>query len=40
MFVDGERSVTLRGAGIATEFIALIDAYVEKKYARGIAGGA
>ncbi len=39
-FVDGERSVTLRGAGIATEFIALIDAYVEKKYARGIAGGA
>ncbi|HQY81999.1 MAG TPA: flavodoxin-dependent (E)-4-hydroxy-3-methylbut-2-enyl-diphosphate synthase [Thermomonas sp.] len=40
VFVDGERSVTLRGAGIATEFIALIDAYVEKKYARGIAGGA
>ena len=39
VFVDGERSVTLRGAGIATEFIALIDAYVEKKYARGIAGG-
>ena len=40
VFVDGERSVTLRGAGIATEFIALIDAYVEKKYARDIAGGA
>ena len=32
VFIDGERSVTLRGANIASEFIGLIDAYVERKF--------
>ncbi len=34
VFVDGEKSVTLKGANIAHEFVDLIDAYVEKKYGR------
>ena len=34
VFVDGEKKVTLRGENIAQEFIALIDDYVEAKYAR------
>ena len=33
-FVDGEKSVTLRGENIAAEFVALIDGYVEKNYGR------
>ncbi|HWS78053.1 MAG TPA: flavodoxin-dependent (E)-4-hydroxy-3-methylbut-2-enyl-diphosphate synthase [Thermomonas sp.] len=32
VFVDGEKSVTLRGENIAAEFVALIDAYVDRKY--------
>ena len=32
IFVDGETTVTLRGDNIAQEFIALIDAYVERRY--------
>ncbi len=34
VFVDGEKKVTLRGENIAQEFIALIDGYVQAKYAR------
>ena len=34
MFVDGEKKVTLKGENIATEFVALIDEYVEQRYAR------
>jgi (E)-4-hydroxy-3-methylbut-2-enyl-diphosphate synthase len=34
VFVDGEKTVTLRGENIAQEFVALIDNYVETKYAR------
>ena len=34
VFIDGEKAVTLRGEGIAHEFVALIDDYVEAKYAR------
>ena len=34
VFEDGVKTVTLRGEGIAQEFVALIDAYVERKYAR------
>jgi (E)-4-hydroxy-3-methylbut-2-enyl-diphosphate synthase len=34
VFIDGEKSVTLRGDGIARDFIALIDGYVERKYGR------
>jgi len=37
VFIDGEKAVTLRGENIAREFIALIDDYVERKYARGAA---
>lgn len=32
VFVDGEKSVTLRGEHIAHEFVGLIDAYVERKF--------
>ncbi|WP_454831491.1 flavodoxin-dependent (E)-4-hydroxy-3-methylbut-2-enyl-diphosphate synthase [Pseudoxanthomonas wuyuanensis] len=34
VFVDGEKTVTLRGENIAQEFVALIDNYVETRYAR------
>lgn len=34
VFVDGEKTVTLRGENIAQEFIALIDRYVETRYLR------
>jgi len=34
VFVDGEKTVTLRGAQIASEFVALIDDYVERKFGR------
>ena len=33
VFVDGEKSVTLRGENIASEFVALIDAYVDRRFA-------
>ncbi len=32
VFVDGEKTVTLRGDNIANEFVALIDEYVERKF--------
>ena len=32
VFVDGEKTVTLRGANIAQEFVALIDGYVDRRY--------
>jgi (E)-4-hydroxy-3-methylbut-2-enyl-diphosphate synthase len=32
VFVDGEKTVTLRGERIAQEFVALIDDYVERRY--------
>ena len=32
VFVDGEKSVTLRGDNIAGEFVAIIDDYVEHRY--------
>ena len=34
VFIDGEKKVTLKGENIATEFVALIDEYVEQRYAR------
>jgi len=34
VFVDGQKRVTLRGEGIADEFVGLIDDYVERRYAR------
>jgi (E)-4-hydroxy-3-methylbut-2-enyl-diphosphate synthase len=32
VFIDGEKSVTLRGGDIAREFVAIIDGYVERHY--------
>jgi (E)-4-hydroxy-3-methylbut-2-enyl-diphosphate synthase len=34
VFIDGEKSVTLRGENIAAEFVAIIDDYVARKYQR------
>ena len=34
VFVDGQKKVTLKGENIAAEFVALIDEYVENRYAR------
>ncbi len=33
VFIDGEKKITLRGEHIAQEFVAIIDQYVENKYA-------
>ena len=32
VFVDGEKTVTLRGDNIAAEFVAIIDEYVQRRY--------
>jgi (E)-4-hydroxy-3-methylbut-2-enyl-diphosphate synthase len=32
VYVDGEKSVTLKGENIATQFIELVDGYVKKRY--------
>ena len=34
VFVDGEKTVTLRGDTIAADFVGIIDGYVERKYGR------
>ena len=34
VFVDGEKTVTLRGDTIAADFVGIIDRYVERKYGR------
>jgi (E)-4-hydroxy-3-methylbut-2-enyl-diphosphate synthase len=34
VFIDGQKKVTLKGENIAAEFVALIDDYVETRYAR------
>jgi (E)-4-hydroxy-3-methylbut-2-enyl-diphosphate synthase len=38
VFEDGRKTVTLRGEHIAQDFVALIDAYVERTYGAGRAG--
>jgi (E)-4-hydroxy-3-methylbut-2-enyl-diphosphate synthase len=38
VFVDGEKTVTLRGGNIAAEFVALIDAYVDRRYGGSTQG--
>ena len=37
VFIDGERSVTLKGDAIATDFQAIVDDYVERRYGAGAA---
>jgi (E)-4-hydroxy-3-methylbut-2-enyl-diphosphate synthase len=32
VFIDGEKALTLRGEGIAQEFQALVESYIEKRY--------
>jgi (E)-4-hydroxy-3-methylbut-2-enyl-diphosphate synthase len=32
VFIDGEKALTLRGAGIATEFQALVETYIERRF--------
>lgn len=39
VFVDGEKTVTLRGENIAQEFLGLIDGYVERKFGRDAHAG-
>jgi (E)-4-hydroxy-3-methylbut-2-enyl-diphosphate synthase len=34
VFVDGERTVTLKGERIAEEFQAIVEDYVRRKYTR------
>jgi len=34
VFVDGERTVTLKGERIAEEFQAIVDDYVQRRYGR------
>ena len=34
VFIDGQKKVTLKGENIAAEFVALIDEYVDNRYAR------
>jgi (E)-4-hydroxy-3-methylbut-2-enyl-diphosphate synthase len=34
VFVDGEKTVTLRGDGIAADFVAIIDDYVQRRYGK------
>ena len=39
VFEDGKKTVTLRGENIGREFVALVDAYVERNYGRGASAG-
>jgi (E)-4-hydroxy-3-methylbut-2-enyl-diphosphate synthase len=38
VFIDGAKSVTLRGDNIASEFVGIIDAYVDRRYGRAAEG--
>ena len=37
VFIDGEKALTLRGEGIAVEFQALVENYIEKKFGSTVA---
>ncbi|CAN5577294.1 flavodoxin-dependent (E)-4-hydroxy-3-methylbut-2-enyl-diphosphate synthase [soil metagenome] len=39
VFVDGALRTTLRGEGLVTEFIGILDEYVERRYGTGVAAG-
>lgn len=41
VYIDGEKATTLEGAGLADEFIALVERYVDQRYpvAETVAGG-
>jgi (E)-4-hydroxy-3-methylbut-2-enyl-diphosphate synthase len=38
VFIDGEKALTLRGDNIAAEFHALVERYIEKRFATSVAG--
>ena len=40
VFIDGERSVTLKGERIAEEFQAIVDDYVRRRYGNATASQA
>jgi len=40
VFIDGEKAMTLRGAGIAQEFQAIVESYIERRYGVAAAGDA
>jgi len=40
VFVDGEKTVTLKGDTIARDFQKIVDDYVRSRYAAGAASGA
>jgi len=39
VYVDGQKSVTLKGDNIASEFRAIVDEYVQTKYPKKVANG-
>ncbi len=39
VFIDGEKRLTLRGAGIAAEFQTIVNSYVEQRFGQGVAKG-
>lgn len=39
VYVDGQKTVTLKGERIAEEFQAIVESYVRERYGRGVAAG-
>ncbi|HEY4530995.1 MAG TPA: flavodoxin-dependent (E)-4-hydroxy-3-methylbut-2-enyl-diphosphate synthase [Luteimonas sp.] len=39
VFIDGQKAMTLRGENIAHEFVALVDAYVDRRYGGTVRAG-
>jgi (E)-4-hydroxy-3-methylbut-2-enyl-diphosphate synthase len=35
VFIDGQKAMTLRGAGIASEFKTIVGEYIEKRFGEG-----
>jgi len=39
VFIDGQKAMTLRGEGIADEFIRIVDDYVARRFGGGEGAG-
>ena len=39
IFIDGQKAMTLRGAGISAEFKDIVEEYIESRYGRGLPAG-
>jgi (E)-4-hydroxy-3-methylbut-2-enyl-diphosphate synthase len=37
VFIDGEKALTLRGEGIANEFMGLVQTYIERRFGQAQA---